>query len=168
MDARIPAASSPAERRLFEDETGATLDGRAPIYLTPEDEIKKLPSVMDVSMLVSTPIDRVRLALVKVKMDRKVTQDVKDNTVNLARQIVSRYGIDASDVQVVDEAYELWPPPDFVPVSPSYSPTSPSYEPDFGPEIGPDSEAETDPEEEGTPPPAKRTKGPTPVARDEA
>lgn len=168
MDAPIPAAYSPAERRLFERETGATLDGRAPSYSGPKDEIKKLPGVMDTAICVSTPIKGVQLALVDVLMDRNVTQDVKDNTVNLARQIISRYGIDASDVLVVHEAHELWPPPDYVPMSPSYSPTSPSYVPDFDPDEETEPEAETEPEEEGTPPPAKPTKGPTPVARDEA
>ena len=151
MDARIPTA---AERRLFEDRTGAILDAEA--------EIQRHPGVKEVKMDVCSPVDMIPVAQVVVVMDKVFTSTDEQETVRLVHQVISRYGINMRQVQVVHEAHERWPPSDYVPVSPSYSPKSPLYAPE------PDPEAEPDPDEEGTPPSAKRTKGPTPVARDEA
>ena len=65
----------------------------------------------------------------------------EQETVRLVHQVISSYGINMRQVQVVHEAHERWPPSDYVPVSPSYSPKSPLYAPE------PDPEAEPDPDE---------------------
>ena len=161
MDARIPAACNPAERRSFEDTTGATLDGRAPIYRSPKEAIEELPGVVEAEVFVGTPVDWYPVADVHVVMGRGATRTDRATTSDRIRGILSCYDIGMCDVQVHD-SHDCFPPPNYEPVSPSYSPTSPSYKPDFGPETNPD------PDKEGTLPPAKRTKGPTPVARDEA